>query len=270
MIIRDNIQSTFEYISKRKRQQKSLMRCHHNMERIAMIGLTVMFTVITMSSAISTLVKPNKRRVDDVDSDILTTIQSNEYIVGLMSDEIQLVIDKAQMAKEISIISMDIKSNLENVDDEFAFRSDINLPSDLQKYTWEISEEYNIRYTLLLALMYRESGFKIDAIHHNADGTIDSGLMQLNDTTRPFLSEYGIVDYMDPYQNIQGGAILLRHHLDNNNQNEQCALMAYQYGQTGAQTLFSRNIWSSNAIDKLYQIERRIISMDNNPISYIR
>ena len=129
---------------------------------------------------------------------------------------------------------------------------DINLSQDLQRYAWEISKEYDIRYSLLLAIMYRESGFNITATNYNTDGTYDSGLMQLNDTTRSFLDDYGIVDLMDPYQNIRGGATILRYHLDNNNQNEQCALMAYQYGQAGAQSLFKQNIWTSKAIQRLY------------------
>lgn len=62
----------------------------------------------------------------------------------------------------------------------------IPLPYDLQKYTWEISEQYDFSYELILAIMQVESKFDIKAISYN-DTSL--GLMQLNKNTYPWIAE---------------------------------------------------------------------------------
>lgn len=230
--------------------------------KLILFGLAITFGSITLLSSIYAIAQREIKQAEEKErmiQSILATVDEYDEMVV----ESHNVIDDAIDTRSIRMVdsnNTDRRSIMMQVDPNFVYMENLKLPYELQEYTWEISEEYNIRYTLLLALMYRESGFNVNAVNHNTDGTTDSGLMQLNDTTRPFLQKHNITDYMNPYQNILGGAILLRHHLDNNNQNEQCALMAYQYGQTGAQSLFKRNVWTSNAINKLYRIENAIIS----------
>jgi soluble lytic murein transglycosylase-like protein len=99
-------------------------------------------------------------------------------------------------------------------------------------YNYDISEYYELVY----AVIKTESNFNPSEI----SSTNDYGLMQINVVNHNYLSNtLGIVDFLDPYQNVQGGIYLLAsllHKYDNINR----ALMAYNMGEAGAATLWSR------------------------------
>jgi hypothetical protein len=140
-------------------------------------------------------------------------------------------------------------------EDGFIYIPDIELSEELQQYTYTLCQEKGLRYTMVLALMYRESRFQADAIGYNTNGTTDSGLMQLNDIARPFLKEnFGITNLMDPYSNIDAGTSLLDYYQEKY-ESESCMLMAYQYGEGGMLSKQERGIYTSTATDKLYQFE---------------
>ena len=115
---------------------------------------------------------------------------------------------------------------------EFVYLPDVPLSEDLQKYTYEQCIDNQLDYSVVLALIWRESRFDFDAIGINANGTQDSGLMQINDVNLEWLErEIGITDIMDPVQNIKAGTSILgifskKHGMHN-------ALFAYQYGEIG-------------------------------------
>lgn len=142
----------------------------------------------------------------------------------------------------------------------FTYYPEISLSKELQQYTYQISEEYGLRYTLLLSMMYRESGFITDITGVNTDGTVDSGLMGINDTARPFLADFEIYNLLDPYENIRAGAEILTYCFENSGNNEQCALMAYQYGVYGSKKKFEQNIWDSDANRRLRALESELLT----------
>lgn len=87
----------------------------------------------------------------------------------------------------------------------------------------EASEKYGISEDLLKAVAYNESRFKSDAI--SSVGAM--GIMQLMPATAKSL---GVEDAYDPYQNIMGGAKLLKQLSDMYDGNEKLMLAAYNAG----------------------------------------
>ena len=118
----------------------------------------------------------------------------------------------------------------------FFFIEQIPLSYELQRYTFNRAASLGIEYELVLALMWRESSFRVEAIGVNRNGTRDSGLMQINDVNQGWLRErYGIYNLMDPLQNIDAGTLILADLLSRHG--EAHALVAYQFGEAGMQRL---------------------------------
>jgi len=114
----------------------------------------------------------------------------------------------------------------------FFYLEQIPLSYELQRYTFNRAASLGIEYELVLALMWRESTFRIEAIGVNRNGTRDTGLMQINDVNRGWLQErYGIYNLLDPFQNIDAGTLILADLLSRHA--EAHALVAYQFGEGG-------------------------------------
>ena len=84
--------------------------------------------------------------------------------------------------------------------------------------------------------MWQESNYTYDAVSH----TDDYGIMQINKINHKWLREkLGIVDFFDPYQNIEAGVYLLSKWLVKY-EDPHKALMCYAYGEAGAQRHWNR------------------------------
>jgi hypothetical protein len=119
---------------------------------------------------------------------------------------------------------------------------DIALSEELQLYTYELAELYDIEeyYPLLLSVMWVESRFKPDAI----GGGANYGIMQINKVNHGWLSkELGVTDLLDAEQCILAGTHMLADYLHEYDANR--ALMVYNYGIGGAQGHWSRGSYSS-------------------------
>ncbi|MBG6082993.1 lytic transglycosylase domain-containing protein [Rubrivivax gelatinosus] len=75
----------------------------------------------------------------------------------------------------------------------------------------EAAERYNVSENLLRAIAKTESNFDPRATHRNDDGSEDFGVMQINSSWLPALSQYGIgrKELADPCTNVQVGAWVL-------------------------------------------------------------
>lgn len=114
----------------------------------------------------------------------------------------------------------------------FFYLEQIPLSYELQRYIYDRSAVLGLEYELVLALIWRESTFRIEAVGVNRNGTRDSGLMQINDVNRDWLLErYGIYNLMDPIQNVDAGTMILADLLSR--YGEIYALVAYQFGESG-------------------------------------
>jgi soluble lytic murein transglycosylase-like protein len=133
------------------------------------------------------------------------------------------------------------------IEDDFRYCPGIPLSPDLQKFTYRMCKRYNVDYSLVLAMMWRESRFQIHAANYNNNGTTDSGIMQINDVNKGWLAgEHGITNLFDPKQNISAGIIMLSELVEK--YGEQKALMAYQYGETGMKRKLAQGITTNRNI----------------------
>lgn len=78
------------------------------------------------------------------------------------------------------------------------------LPASVGTLLVEESRRYDLVPELVAAVIDLESGFDAELTHVNPNGSVDRGLMQLNDSTSPWLAaRVGIKPYdvtVDPYQ----------------------------------------------------------------------
>lgn len=103
--------------------------------------------------------------------------------------------------------TIDLPSTI--ITDEGFKEYNIKLPADEQKYAYNMCEKYGVQYELLLAIMYKESGYNAYAL----SGASSYGLCQIHYSNFSKLSRlFGISsldDLYNPYINIQCGAYML-------------------------------------------------------------
>lgn len=134
----------------------------------------------------------------------------------------------------------------------FVYYESIPMSYELQEYTYQKCVERNIEYELVLAVIWRESRFEADAVNVNANGTLDSGIMQINDVNKKWLYEdYGVEDLMDPYQNIDAGTAMLGVLTEKHGAHK--AMLAYQYGESGMIRKLNQGQTTSIDIERAYR-----------------
>lgn len=130
------------------------------------------------------------------------------------------------------------------LENDFVFTTEIPVTfgEDLQEFTYYLSAAYDIDYTLVLAIISKESSFMPDGI----SSTNDYGLMQINACNHEWLTEeLGITDFIDPYENIKAGLFILRGLFEKYDSTSK-VLMAYSMGENGASKLWEQGIFESN------------------------
>lgn len=130
------------------------------------------------------------------------------------------------------------------LENDFVFTTEIPVTfgEDLQEFTYYLSAAYDIDYTLVLAIISKESAFMPDGI----SSTNDYGLMQINACNHEWLTEeLGITNFIDPYENIKAGLFILRGLFEKYDSTSK-VLMAYNMGENGASKLWEQGIFESN------------------------
>lgn len=126
---------------------------------------------------------------------------------------------------------------------------DIPLSEDLQSHIFALCEERGLDYYLVMALIYRESGFDVDALGGNGSSV---GLMQIQPRWHTVRAErLGCNDLMDPYQNVMVGIDLLAG-LAGSGYGDEWVLMAYNGGSGSADRNFAQGIVTDYALSVLY------------------
>ncbi len=116
-----------------------------------------------------------------------------------------------------------------------------SLPQDIQVFIYHLSRTYYIDFAFVMALIECESSFDIDAV----SSTNDYGLMQINSINKEeLLTELGITDLADPYQNIRSGLYILRK-LFEKYDDPSMVLMAYNMGENGAAKLWQNGVYET-------------------------
>ena len=130
----------------------------------------------------------------------------------------------------------------------------VPLSPEFQKYVHDVSVEYGVDFTLVLAVMAQESRFDSSAVSQ----TGDVGLMQINGINHPRLSAaLGITDFSDPYQNVRAGVYMLRE-LTQRYYEPSRVLMAYHMGETAAASAWSQGIYETGYTRSVLRHQREI------------
>ena len=117
---------------------------------------------------------------------------------------------------------------------------DVPLESDLQKLIFELCEDRGIDPAIIVAMIYRESGFNAGAV---GDSGNSLGLMQIQPRWNGArMNELGCPDLLDPYQNVQVGIDCFADYVDQSGSIE-WSLMAYNGGPS-----YASNLWNSGQI----------------------
>lgn len=125
---------------------------------------------------------------------------------------------------------------------------DVPLSEDLQDYIRTLCKENDVPMSLIIAMIEVESSFRSNVI----SGTSDYGLMQINKINHEWLTEeYGITDFLDPYQNVFCGITIIAGHLEKTDGDIALALMRYNCGATGAKRLWDKGIYSTSYTEKI-------------------
>ena len=112
----------------------------------------------------------------------------------------------------------------------------VPLSAELQEYTYNLCQDKNVPYELVLAVIDQESRYNPNTITK----TGDYGLMGINKINHARLQkELGVPDFLDPKQNITAGVQLLSELLERYG-DEHKALSAYNMGERGAREIVSR------------------------------
>ena len=98
-----------------------------------------------------------------------------------------------------------------------------SVTTNLDSIFKEAADKYGVSERLLKAIAYTESGFQADVI--SSSGAM--GIMQLMPSTA---SAYGVSDPYDAYQNIMGGAAVLKDLLNMFQGNQSLAIAGYNAG----------------------------------------
>jgi hypothetical protein len=144
------------------------------------------------------------------------------------------------------------------LEEEIIPEYNIPLDKDIQKYLYDKCKEYNVPYDLALGVIKVESNFNPSLIHKNSNGSRDYGLFQINTINHKWLSEeLGIIDFLNPYQNIDAGVYMLSQ-LIKKYDNEHIVLMSYNMGERATKNLVSRGIDSSRYSRKVIETKEEL------------
>ena len=119
------------------------------------------------------------------------------------------------------------------------------FPLCIQAYTKYVCDIYGVDYTLILAMIETESGYKYDAL--SSAGCV--GFMQISEKWhKDRMSKCGVEDLRDPYGNIRVGVDFIAELLERYDGNVLKALAAYNMGAAGAY----RNLWQYGIYEYTY------------------
>lgn len=137
---------------------------------------------------------------------------------------------------------------------QFVAMRTVPMGVDLQKYVYQVAEEYDLDWTLLMAVIQKESRYDAYAV----SGSGDYGLMQINHVNHAQLSvETGVHDFLDPKENVRAGAYMLSQ-LISRYQDVHMALMAYNMGETGAAEWWNQGVYTSAYSREVIAIQREL------------
>ena len=202
--------------------------------RFLLFTLTVLLIGVVVGSVIVGTNAKNRQ----------TTSKKNEYIMQQV---------KHYGAYDGRVFTSEISMDDWSGDEDDFIPLNCKLDEATQQFTFYLCKGYGIDWTLVMALMQKESSFRSDAI----SATDDYGLMQINKCNHKWLTDtIGVTDYLDKEQNIRAGVFVLRK-LFEEYTDPNLVLMTYNMGADGAKTLWNKGIYTTPYVDDIltYQAE---------------
>ncbi|MCL2481022.1 MAG: lytic transglycosylase domain-containing protein [Spirochaetaceae bacterium] len=144
----------------------------------------------------------------------------------------------------------------EKIDERKYF--DVPLEETIQDTLIDLCAAYEVDPVLILSVIKHESEFIANSINkNNRNGTIDYGLMQINNINHDKLKkELEITDFLNPEQNIHAGIYILSEYLKKYELHE--ALICYNMGERGFKELSAKGIKSTGYSRKITEIMQTI------------
>lgn len=120
------------------------------------------------------------------------------------------------------------------------------LSEELQEGIFDICERYNVSFELVMAVIERESTFKVDAVGDNGNSI---GLMQIQPKWHgELMEELGVTDLSEPLQNVEVGVAILASYLEAGHE-VYYVLMKYNGGAAYANRMIEAGEISDYALD---------------------
>ena len=124
--------------------------------------------------------------------------------------------------------------------------AEIPLDKDLQLYTYNLCQEKQIDYDLVLAVMWNESRFNANALNYNTNGTYDHNIMQINDIMKDYaLEKCNVTDLENTKDNILVGTTRLSEMVQKYGESQ--GLIAYGLGENGMKQLNYKGKYSTQS-----------------------
>lgn len=132
-------------------------------------------------------------------------------------------------------------------------------PQALKTYTKEVCAEYDVDQTLALGVIYNESRFQSGLTHLNSNGTMDYGLMQVNEVNFDYLHETlginSMQELLDDKVGIRCGVQLLAYHKQYTD-NDSSALLRYQVGAGRYNQYLKSGEWSNETHQRVLTYQK--------------
>lgn len=130
----------------------------------------------------------------------------------------------------------------------------VDMDEDLQEYVFNLCYCYNIDWTLVMALIEKESQYQSNVVSK----TDDYGLMQINKSNFEWLTDAtGVTDFLNAKDNIRCGVFVLRKLFEK--YDDPCkVLMAYNMGENGAGKLWGMGIYQTEYSQDVLTIQQRM------------
>lgn len=216
--------------------KRYVIRWTPQLKRVIVLTLVVCFVLGTLLGFIVgfSIRKPNNEPVKDNN---ISSTSSNTYAIKPTFEVTPI---------DTSMATPNVLSSAEPKEPEIVYY-DVPLSQELQEYIFMLCDENDIPVALILGMIDTESSFRPNII----SDTDDYGLMQINTINHEWLSEeYGITDFLDPFQNVFCGITIIAGHY-HKYQDVDKALMAYNLGATGASRLWNKGIYSTQYTEKV-------------------
>lgn len=123
-------------------------------------------------------------------------------------------------------------------DDDCPVNEAVPLDVEIQEYIWtrckKATTDYENYYAFILGCIQHESTFRAKATHHNSNGSVDRGIMQINSSNIGKMKRAGLIasaeDLFDPFRCIDCGLWLMNQYIDKFGVSES-AYYAYNTGR---------------------------------------